>query len=874
MHHFKIRGVFLLSVLLAARCFALDLERHVSFSIPAQPLDAALVEFSKQARLQVVTAGEQVKTLQSGDAVGTLSISDALERILGASGLSFKAVGNSAISVGRFATVEGVSGAYSAENGESLRVVQTGSSTSEVTDSAKGSEGTQLEEVVVTARKRKERAQDVPISIAVVSSEDISRRQLVSAADYLRGIPGVNQVGERNGESIVIRGIETSPHGQNFSSGTTVATYFGETPTTNSAGLGGGANVDIKLVDIQRVEVLRGPQGTAFGNSSLGGAVRTIPVAPQLDQLEGSIGANYALTSGTGSDNTMIQAIGNLPLVQGKLAVRAVGYRFEDSGFYRNMAGSNTTFQSLAASFGAQSFATNKEEIGAARFTGGRLAALFQPIDDLRLTLSYLKQKTETDGQPHSNTGTYDQTMLQVAPEHVVRGQRMGVFDTDIDVANATVEYELGWGSLLATFSHLESDSTYAAPYSPAGVPWSELGTSDHHENSGEIRLTTQLDGAWNFLGGLYAEKLKDEGLFNDYWYGSPESEVGYLGITDRFVYDYLDRRDLKQKAAFGEVSWKFLPRFTLTGGIRAYDYDRDGVVITSGPLLGDSSTPSVGDASGTSLRGNLSYKPSNDALMYTSWSQGFRLGKPQPGLPAALCDRDPADGLVDGAGNITIDSTKSVDSDSVGNYEIGAKLSLLDRRVTIAADVYRIDWSGVPFLVQAPAPCGFVYNANAGKARSEGFEFQASFLVTPALRVDAGGSSIRARLSEDAPNLRPIPGFEGDRLPGSPKINANLGVEYELDLAGHSAFVRADSIYVGSFYGDLQESKATEAGGYVKLDVSARVRINDIAVGLFVHNLTNEDEFTFRGIRNVDGQAFGYRLRPRTIGLQLSYQF
>jgi iron complex outermembrane receptor protein len=137
-----------------------------------------------------------------------------------------------------------------------------------------------IEHIVVTARKRAERIEDVPVSIAVVTVDDIDRRGLVSSEDYLRGMPGVNQGRDHAGQTVVIRGIESSPSYQNWYSGTTVATYFGETPTTNSAGLSGGTNVDLKLVDIQRVEVLRGPQGTAIGSSSLGGAVRTIPIAP------------------------------------------------------------------------------------------------------------------------------------------------------------------------------------------------------------------------------------------------------------------------------------------------------------------------------------------------------------------------------------------------------------------------------------------------------------------------------------------------------------------------------------------------------------------------------------------------------------------
>jgi iron complex outermembrane recepter protein len=167
---------------------------------------------------------------------------------------------------------------------------------------------------------------------------------------------------------------------------------------------------------------------------------------------------------------------------------------------------------------------------------------------------------------------------------------------------------------------------------------------------------------------------------------------------------------------------------------------------------------------------------------------------------------------------------------------------------------------------------CG-AYTDNAGAARSEGAEVQANFQLTRAFRIDVGGSAVRAELTEDALGFVP-PAFEGDRLPGSPKINANLGLQYEFDIAGHNAFVRADSIYVGPFYGNLQQSANLRAGDYVKVDATARIVINSLNLDLFVRNLTDADDFTFRDTDRLAGASYGYRLRPRTFGLQLGYAF
>lgn len=751
-----------------------------------------------------------------------------------------------------------------------------GFAASSTVQAAEGRDSRTLEEIIVTAQKRAQDVQDVPISIAVIGADEISQRGLVNAEDYLRGIPGVNQMDHSAGQSIIIRGIESATTGQNFGSGMTNATYFGETPTTNAAGLFGGANVDIKLVDIERVEVLRGPQGTGFGNASMGGAVRTIPASPKLGSAEFKAGVGYSMTSGSGGDNYNIQAAGNIPLVADKLAVRAVGYQYQDSGFYRNVAGSNTAFQALAAApYGALSSAANEDEVGAYYARGGRIAALFQATDALSFTLSYLKQKTERDGIALSNGGDYEQSLLRVAPEHVVDGQNAGFYHADIDIANAVMEYDFGWASLLASYSYVDSGSVSAIPLTSYGTNWpvSQFADSRHREDVGEIRLVTPQHGRWSFLAGLYAEDVEDHALANNKWHGTPATNVITPGAID--LGSYPDDRTLKQLAGFGEVSWEFVDALTLTGGVRAYEYDRTYKVHASGGFYGAAGVhrEEEQEDSGATYRANLSYEPADDILLYAGWAQGFRLGRLQAGLPP-VCDGN-NDGLVDGT-SVTLDSTRQLGSDEVDSYEIGGKFVLLDRRVTISADVFRMEWSGMPVRVRSPvttAQCGagFSYFVNAGDAVSEGVEFQTSFQVTDLLRIDAGGSWLDAIVKE-APAAIGV--ADGNRLPGSPEFNANLGVQYQFEVGRYGLLVRADSIYVGSFYGNLLESPNTEAGDYVKLDTSARLEMGSLNLSLFVHNVTDEDAFSYRGDSGAVGAFYGYRLRPRTFGLQLDYSF
>jgi outer membrane receptor protein involved in Fe transport len=224
----------------------------------------------------------------------------------------------------------------------------------------------------------------------------------------------------------------------------------------------------------------------------------------------------------------------------------------------------------------------------------------------------------------------------------------------------------------------------------------------------------------------------------------------------------------------------------------------------------------------------------------------------------------------VDGTSGVTIASTQFIEPDSLDNYELGTKFSLFERRLEITADVYRIEWEGLPFLTRAPSAaeggCGVNYFTNVGSSTSEGVELQANFQATEALRIDVGGSWVDAKLTEDVP----AQGYRaGDQLPGAPEYTANLALQYEFGLGQHEAFVRADSIYVGRFYSQFAQTPLTETADYVKVNLTAQVAFNQLGVKLFVDNLTNADEFT---IRTTPGG--GFRLRPRTVGLQLDYNF
>lgn len=885
-------GVALISSMSVA---AAELSRRVRFDIPAQSLQQALFRFTDQTGVQVVVSSELLSDKTSTDVSGELPIQQGLLTLLDGTQLEFSVVNPRTVALRALhagkakALSQAISVEHALDEGSarSLRLAQDVSQAEAATESSQDGDRQAaarevantipLEEIIVTATKRAERIQDIPLSVTAIGNAEIESRGLRGMDDYLAAVPGVSFIAtDGSNNAIVIRGIDTGPEAQNFSAGTTVASYFGETSITNSAGLKGGSGVDIKLVDIDRIEILRGPQGTAFGNSSLGGAVRTIPMAPRLDRISGKLAAEYSYTDREGSDNNSVEGVFNLPLITNQLAIRAVGYKYQWSGYYSNVAGTEPLMQEYAAALGPQalSLATNADDRGRVMQMGGRFAMLWQPSDALRLTLSYLHQKSEQTGDSASfGLGDgYSYVAFRILPSRGLRGSEDSVLDTRIDLVNALLEYDLGWADLVASASWLDSETqqvlgaSYERPY--------DYRTASPHENfSSEVRLVSRLDGPWSFLAGIYHENMDD---FSRETYASleiPELNPYGDGVNEVLgIWD--DTRKLRQNAVFAEVSYDLLSNLTLTVGGRYYKYERDNALAASGWFAGtELDAPDVSvlemEQSGESLKANLSYKPSNNSLLYASWAEGFRLGRPAAGLIPAICDTD-SDGIVDGTG-ITIESTRSIDSDNLDNYEIGGKFTLLGGRLTLDTAVYNIKWTGLP--TNARVMCGadgYSYVSNAGEARSRGVELQMSYQPGGGIRVSFGASYTDAELRTDNEDLG---AFSGDRLPGSPQWIANLGLQYDFNLAGRAAFIRADSAYRGEFYSDFLQSPTARSGGYVLLDARAGIRFDRVNVELFVDNLTDVDDFIWRGLDNTEG-GFGYIMRPRTLGMRLGYSF
>lgn len=873
-------------------------------NIPAQSLGSALETLARERSFQIVFVADEIEALATQGVAGELTVDEALTGLLKGSGHSYRYVDEKTVTIlpmGAGAALSPASSSSAVEDGRvadamqsegektsfwnRLRLAQSSSPSNEEgrdedgqapsSDDASG--GMKLEEVIVTATKRAESVQDVPMSIAVISGEELERRGAIGMQDYLRSVPGVTQIDNGlGGNAIIMRGTATETANPSFFSGVTTATFFGETSTTGSAGLFVG-DVDIRPVDLERVEVLRGPQGTTFGSSALGGAVRLIPAKPDLNSFSVKATGALSATGGYGSENSMLQGVVNVPIVEDKFALRFVGYDYDESGFYQNIGIADPTILGILENSGIDADYENlarsivpDEGAGRVRSTGGRVAALWEPTDDLDIAVNYLTQRLEQDGKIGGDTrlAPYLQAYLPINPTLRVRGRQGDAYTTELDLLNVVLNYDMGWATLTSIGSWVEGGTLRAFDFGTAfGVPISASSKREDMESrSGEIRLASNLSGPFQFLGGLYYEKSEFNFVSHTDWAGSRSSSP-FTGVAYAQSRDY----DPTQKAVFGEASYEVIDNLTLTAGGRYFDYETSQARLAEGFLVGITEgtgvpTDETVQEDGSTYMARLGYEPNKDTLVYLSWAEGFRMGRPQGGLPPT-CDAD-NDGFVDSDPSLSIVSTQQTESDTVESYELGGKFSLFERRLRVDVAVYRVDWENMPvtaFVACSGAPAGEPYTANAGSVTSEGVELQASLSLTEGLRFDFGLGYNDAQIAEDIPAQQWVKGMP---TPGSPEWNANVAVQYDFDAGGLPAFIRSDVLYVGEFYDDVFEAPTKRAGDYIKVDARAGVELNNLSVELFVRNLTDEDAIT------TTNGALEYRLRPRTVGIQLGYKF
>jgi outer membrane receptor protein involved in Fe transport len=628
-----------------------------------------------------------------------------------------------------------------------------------------------LESVVVTATKRETKLADTPISMTVIGPETLSVTNADSFADYARLVPGLTAIDSGPGEKrYALRGLQAAGEPE-------VALYYDEIPISGLPGASldtGSDQPDIKLWDVERIEVLRGPQGTLYGNGSMGGAIRIISKRPDLSAFSATTEAEGGLTDG-GAPSWGVSGMLNVPIVLDRVAVRLTFYDRHQGGWIDNLERSEFALRQPSGQ--NQNFEHT---------WGSRLSVTLAASDRWNITSMFYYQKLQT-GDSFETYPSFAQPDNPYVSAAFVRTP----WDDESAMANLISTYDLGWASFVATGSYQNRvadqslDTTRyllslfgcteftwnVSCFGPPIVPAVSYAHEGVMASSGELRLVSKSRGRLQWTTGAFIQRAAT------YRHGqvAAADADGYIdidpatGIADDRLFARTNYDQFNQYALYAEGTYDVFHGLEATVGLRWFhSYRSDKQVIDQqffpGAPVGAEPFQSFGE-SALFKKFQLSKKLTPDLLLYVEAAQGFRAGGPN--YPGGFTETAPP-----------------YKSDSVWDYEFGWKAGADDGRFMITGDVFRIDWSQLQQLVPTSL---FSYIVNAGSARSDGFESEIDAHLTDRFEVSLGGSCANAHLigPQPASNDASMQLYEGERLGGVPKWTANASALYRTPLTG-----------------------------------------------------------------------------------------
>jgi iron complex outermembrane recepter protein len=740
-----------------------------------------------------------------------------------------------------------------------------------------------LETITVTARKRDESLATVPVSITVFTAEALENYNIQSFTDYATKTPNVSfsygggPTGIADARTVAIRGIT----GQNLY-GTAGATgfYIDDTPVPGS--------VDPRVLDIDNIEVLKGPQGTLFGESSLGGNVRLITKKPNLSKDEFSFTTQAGWTSGGGSADGGGSIIGNLVLVPDKLALRTVLFFNHDAGYltrtFPDPSSPAVADPNLAAP------RTSVGNQGAVSTFGGSLAALLRVTDNFDATLRVMFQNTTDHGFPATFAPlpafTPDYTLNRAFDVQPRASDVWALPSLDLKYAGQ------GWSFVSSTsffYRHTQDieDSTYGTQqvltnyYQVSGLPNQPyLWDGEHYHDQITEEMRVAFDPVHNLsgtVGAFYSQTHTKFYIPPTFAIGLPAATVGNTVVgpwPNDEIWTQTNPGVQKDKSIFGELYYKFLDNFTLTAGARRYwlsqetDFTADGF-MNFGATPSD---PQHNSQSGTDPKVGLSYQVTPDTMLYASASKGFRAGGAQAYAPFCSLPALPVTDIT------------QLKSDTLWSYEVGTKVQLPNPGLLFSAAAFHIDWKNIQ--QQIALPCGYYFDINGDAATINGGEIEIAGHLSKALQVRFGAGYEKTKITE--PGALAIVGVEsGSRILGTPAWTVSLGGVYTQPLSNSiDGFVSADYSYTGDSVALLNGGYGAEATRPAYSLANARLGINrnQTEISLNVHNLTNAKpnlgDIGYVGYAQYQNYAAGTiipqvaTLQPLTVLLQYKQSF
>jgi iron complex outermembrane receptor protein len=858
-------------------------EKAVVLNLAPQPLEDALHEFSRVTGLKVMLYTVLGRGIISPRVSGTLTPGAALDLLLRGAALRFEYLDAQTIAVlpAHDQSSDAISGPMSRVESDGIRTASATESAGasytptlryaendraptadqESNNKPKSNHQSELQEVVVTAQKRSERLQDVPIPMSVISANALVENNQVKLTDYYTQVPGLSIAPSTlSSQTLSIRGITTGAVGTGPpAAAPTVGITVDDVPYGGSAG-GDTYVPDFDPGDLARIEVLRGPQGTLYGASSLGGLIKFVTVDPSTDGVSGRLEAGTNTVKNGAQLGYVFRGSVNLPL-SSDVAIRASAFTRQDPGYVDNPV-------------------LGIRGINEDHASGGHLVALWRPSDTISVKFSALYQDVRGDGtsdetpNPPAILGAPTLGELQ---QDYIRG--VGPYDKKSQAYSAIVTYKIGNFDLTALTGynvysfHDEMDLTsLLGPYTQNGVPgtgfngFGVVGTPIFDSVSinrftQEIRLSATLGQHLDLLlGGFYShegEKFEQNVLASNAATGSivghwvtlnvPNTSIEYAAFTD-LTYHVTDRFDVQIGGRESRLN-------TINKSVTDY-----GIYYTA--LLGQASEFSFLPRE-ESKQNAFTYlltprfKISPDIMVYARLASGYRAGGNNFGTPGVPLQYSP---------------------DKTRNYEIGAKGEFLDHTLSVDASVYYIDWKKIQLVLLDPFN-GFSYTGNAGAAKSQGVELMIEARPVASLTIGAWMAWSDAKLTEDVPGAGQngvIFGFSGDRLPNSPQFSGNISANEEFPLSNEiRGFVGGNVSYVGNREDAFPSASPQRQylPAYVKTDIRAGAKYDAWTANIYVNNVADKRGLISGGPGNIIPYSYFF-IQPRTIGLSVSRSF
>jgi outer membrane receptor protein involved in Fe transport len=702
-------------------------------------------------------------------------------------------------------------------------------------------QGSSVQEVIVTAEKKEQRLKDVPAPVSVLDADNLAQTNQTHLSDYFDVIPGLYATPDQFNRSILsIRGV--SPVGEV----PTVGILIDEVPFGLSSSQQTGFVPNIDPGDLERIEVLRGPQGTLYGADAMGGLVKYVTRDPTTSGFFGRFEAGASEVSHGSDPGHVFRASANIPL-SSNFAIRLSGYTQQDPGYINNPV-------------------LHQNGINQTQSYGGRLAALWKPSDDMSLKFTALYQDAKSHGISEADVPTpgYPGTTnlkpleqnylagtgadgLAIQDYSLVFKDKIGRFQvTSITGYNVTtVPWSVDLGFLI-------TPALVSATFpGTAGVPYDELDKET--KLSQELRVSTSF-GKWLdvLVGGFYTYE-NSNGRFTVI---ANDANQQQLGVYWTFLQP---KAVLKETAAFADLTFHVTSRFSVEVGARESSFTTIlGHNVQEGPYaalyLGGS--PSIAPE----LKGSKQpftylltpqYKITPDVMVYARFASGYRPAQPNTALPNVPRESNP-------------DQTK--------DNEVGLKGDFLGRRLQIDLSIYYIDWQNIQLALRDPAT-HFVYNGNAGAAKSQGLEFSAQARPRTGLTLGATFSYDDAEITKSFQSVSAI-GSAGDSLPFTSRFSGSVSAEQTFRVGPATGFAGVVAAYIGDRKGQFIATPARQDyPAYAKVDLHAGFRLNGWTVTAYGNNVSDERGMLNGGAGYFFPQARTY-ITPRTVGIDVTRSF